>query len=131
MTIKMQELVQEKQEISTQMEKMKNRLEEIDDEIFSLVQDRVKPQGSTSLEQDGIKLTVTIPMRASWDEKKLREIASKISAHGDNPEDFIQYKLSVPETKYKNFPEQVRNLFEPARTIKPGKKQIKVVENGA
>lgn len=127
----MQELIKEKQEISTRMEEMKNRLEEIDDEIFSLVQDKVKPQGSTTLEQDGIKITVTIPMRTSWDENKLREIAAKISSHGDNPEDFIQYKLSVPETKYKNFPEPVRNLFEPARTIKPGKKQIKVVEDGA
>ena len=127
----MQELIKEKQEISTRMEEMKNRLEEIDDEIFSLVQDKVKPQGSTTLEQDGIKITVTIPMRTSWDENKLREIAAKISSHGDNPEDFIQYKLSVPETKYKNFPEPVRNLFEPARTIKPGKKQITVVEDGA
>jgi hypothetical protein len=127
----MRELVQEKQAITEQMAAMKDRLDEIDEEIFSLVKDRIKPQGSTTLEQDGIKLTVTIPMRASWNEDMLRQIAEKIRSHGDNPEDFIQYKLSVLETKYKNFPRPVQNLFEPARTIKPGKKQIKVVGNGA
>ncbi len=127
----MQELVQEKQAITQQMAAMKDRLEEIDDEIFSLVQDRVKPQGSTTLEQDGIKLTVTIPMRVSWDETKLWGIADMIREHGDNPQDYITYKLSVPEGKYKNLPKPVQDLFQAARTIKPGKKQIKVVENGA
>jgi len=129
MQVKMQELVKEKQAIQQQVDAMKTRLEEIDEEIFSLVQDRVKPQGSTTIEQDGIKLTVTIPMRVSWDESKLRGIADMIRAANDDPEQYIQYKLSVPESKYKAWPEQIQNLFMPARTVTPGKRKIEV-KNG-
>lgn len=122
----MKELIQERQQMLDQIKTLQSRVEELEDQIFEAVKDQVKSQGSTTIKNNGHKITVTIPMRTSWDEKQLREIAERIKGGGDDPEQYIQYKLSVPESKYKAFPDAVRQIFEPARTIKPGKRSIKV-----
>lgn len=124
----MKELIQERQQTLDQIKTLQSRVEEIEDQIFEAVKDQVKDQGATTIRNNGHKITVTIPMRTSWDEKKLREIAERIRAANDDPEQYIQYKLSVPESKYKAFPDAVRQIFEPARTVKPGKRNIKVEE---
>jgi uncharacterized protein (UPF0128 family) len=124
----MKELIQERQQTLDQIKALQGRVEEIEDQIFEAIKDQVKDHGSTTIRNNGHKITVTIPMRTSWDEKKLREIADKIRSANDDPEQYIQYKLSVPESKYKAFPDAVRQIFEPARTVKPGKRNIKVEE---
>lgn len=128
----MKYLLTERQETVKQIETLQARLEELNDAIYEQVKDRVKEQGSTTINEDGYKVVVTIPQRVSWDEKKLRQVAETIRQHGDDPEQYIQYKLAVPESKYKNFSEQIRKVFEPARTVKPGKRSIKVeASNGS
>ena len=126
----MKELLAERQETLKQIQALQERVEELDDQIFEQIKDQVKDQGSTTVRNNGYKITVNIPMRTSWDEGRLREIAERIRGAGDDPEEYIQYKLSVPESKYKAFPGAVRQIFEPARTIKPGKRSIKVEEEG-
>ena len=125
----MANLIQERQNALKKIKELQDRVEELDDQIFEQVKDQVKDQGSTTIEHEGCKLTVTIPMRTSWDESKLRQIAENIRAHGDDPEQYINYKLSVPESKYKALPDQVQKVFEPARTVKPGKRKLEV-KNG-
>lgn len=125
----MQKIIQERFDLLRQVEQIKARLEGLDDQIFEQVQDRVKPQGSTTIKENGHKIVVSIPMRTTWDEDKLRSIADNIRQHGDDPEQYIQYKPTVPESKFKAWPEAIRKVFEPARTIKPGKRSIKVEKN--
>ncbi len=128
----MQDLLAERQETAKKIEELQARLEELNDAIYEKVKDQVKDQGSTTLKQDGYKITVTIPVRPSWDEKKLRQVAETIRQHGDDPEEYITFKPQVSEKKYNAWPEQIQKVFEPARTIKPGKRSIKVEEtNGA
>lgn len=122
----MNSLIQERQQLLEKIKTLQARVEELEDQIFEAVKDRVKPQGSTTVNLDDHKITVTIPMRPTWDEAKLREIADNIRYHGDDPEQYIKYKLSVPESKYKALPEAVRKIFEPARTLKPGKRKLEV-----
>jgi hypothetical protein len=121
-----EELIQERQAKLQEIETAKQRLEEIEDQIFEQVKDRVKSQGSTTINENGHKITVTIPMRTSWDEKALREIADNIRQHGDDPEEYIQFKPQISEKSYKAWPEQIRKVFEPARTVKPGKRKVEV-----
>lgn len=122
----MKELLTKRQETAKKIEELQARLEELNDQIFEQVKDRIKDQGSTTINEDGYKIVVTIPQRVSWDEKKLREVAEKIKASGDDPEEYIAYKLSVPESKYKAWPNAIKEVFQPARTVKPGKRSIKV-----
>ena len=122
----MQELIKERDELLLKQQEVKARLEEIDDEIYAMVKDRCKERGSTTLEHAGVKLTVTIPPKITWDEAKLREIAEKIRAANDDPEQYIAYKLSVPESKFKAWPEAIQSTFQPARTVAPGRRKIEV-----
>ena len=49
-----------------------------------------------------------------------------IRGWGENPADYVDTKLSVSETSYKAWPPAIRDLFTPARTVKPGKKKFEV-----
>ena len=124
----MQELIEERKQKLQEINQAKERVKEIEDQIFEQLKDQVKEQGSTTVNQDGYKITVTIPMRTTWDEKKLKEISQTIQSHGDDPEQYIQFKPQVSESVYKSWPEQIKKVFEPARTIKPGKRKIEVKE---
>lgn len=124
----MQELIEERKQKLQEINQAKERVEEIEDQIFERLKNQVKEQGSTTVNQDGYKITVTIPMRTTWDENKLKEIAENIKNHNDDPEQYITFKPQVSESSYKSWPEQIKKVFEPARTIKPGKRKIEVKE---
>ncbi len=124
----MQQLIEERKQKLQEIDQAKERLQEIEDQIFEQLKDQVKDQGSTTVNQDGYKITVTIPMRTTWDEAKLKEIATNIKQHGDDPEQYIDFKPQVSEKAYKAWPEQIQKVFEPARTIKPGKRKIEIKE---
>lgn len=124
----MQELARQREQIQQQINDLKEQLETVDDQIFTQVKDRIRDEGSTTLEQDGVKLTVTVPVRVSWDEARLKEVANRISAGGDDPENYIKFKPSVSERDFKTWPEAVQKVFMPARTTKAGKRSITIKE---
>ena len=124
----MQELAKEREALRVQIDSLKAKLEEIDDQIFTQVKDRIRPEGSTTLDQDCVKLTVTVPVRVEWSAAKLKEVANRIAESGDDPEDYIKFKPSVSERDFKTWPEAVQKVFMPARTTKPGKRRIEIKE---
>jgi hypothetical protein len=124
----MRDLVKEREAVLSQINSLNEKLGKIDDNIFSLVQSRIRSEGSTTINHEGVKLTVTIPVRVSWDEAKLREVARLIASNGDDPENYIKFKPSVSERDFKAWPEAVQTVFLPARTIKPGKRKIEIKE---
>lgn len=105
---------------------LQDELDELDENILAQLKDKVKPLGSTTTEFEGTKVTVTIPVTVKWDQDCLRGIAKRIQAEGDNPESYIDYKLSVKEASYKAWPEQMQKIFVPARTISLGKTRLEV-----
>lgn len=110
----------------SQIKALQEEVETIDEKILAELADKVKPQGSTTVEYEGSKVTVTIPVTVKWDQDLLRGIAKRIQAEGDNPESYIDYKLSVKEASYKAWPEQMQKIFVPARTISLGKTRLEV-----
>jgi len=127
----MKELAEKRERLKAEIKSLNEQLEAVDDEIFTIVQARVKPEGSTTITQDGVKLTVTVPVTVKWDEDKLREVAHRISAAGDDPENYIKFKPSVSEKDYKTWPDAIQQVFMPARTTKPGKRRIEIKEVAA
>ena len=110
----------------SQIKALQEEVETIDEKILAELADKVKPQGTTTVEYEGSKVTVTIPVTVKWDQDLLRGIAKRIQAEGDNPESSIDYKLSVMEASYKAWPEQMQKIFVPARTISLGKTRLEV-----
>jgi hypothetical protein len=56
--------------------------------------------------------------KVEYDQEKLSEIWSRISAGGDNPAAYIKMTLSVSETAFKDWPKNIQDVFTPARTVK-------------
>lgn len=62
-----------------------------------------------------------IPKRVEWDQPMLHELGNRIAAAGEDAHDYIDQKLSISETRYHALPPHLRQPFDAARTVKPGK----------
>ncbi len=74
-----------------------------------------------NFDDEGVRVTSDLPKKSAWDQAQLSEIAQRISASGDSPAEFLDITYKVAERKYTAWPENLRTVFEPARTIKTGK----------
>ena len=80
-----------------------------------------KDFGTVRFNDGLLRITVDTPKRVSWDQKQLAAIAQRIVASGERVEDYLDIEFSVPESRFNNWPTALREQFEPARTVKPGK----------
>lgn len=92
-----------------------------DQKVSDLRQQLGKETGTVNFDDDGIRVSSDLPKKPVWDQSQLSEIAQRISASGDNPAEFLDITYKVAERKYTAWPENLRTVFEPARTLKTGK----------
>jgi hypothetical protein len=72
--------------------------------------------------QDGtVEISVELPKRVEWDQRRLATLAEQIRAGGDNPADYVETTFKVSERAYTAWPERIRQAFEPARTVRTGR----------
>ena len=79
------------------------------------------PHGRVRLEDDGHIVQCEAPKRVQWDDNLVRAAVAQVRAWGDDPEEYVQIKHVVPETRYNAWPSSIREVFEPARTVSVGK----------
>ena len=72
-----------------------------------------------------------LPKRVDWDQEKLAAMVARIRAAGDNPAQYVDITIKVPERKYTAWPDAIREGFEPARTVKTGTLKITLEPNEA
>ena len=77
--------------------------------------------GTVNFETDNLKIKVVVRKTVKWDEGKLKVIENLIKEGGQDPENFIKYKRSVLEGSYKDFTDEIKKVFEPARSVEPSK----------
>ena len=85
-----------------------------------------KDTGLVHFEEDGVRISVDLPKKPEWDQKKLAQIVTKIAADGDDPAEYVEITYKVPERKYGAWPAHIRQVFAPARTLKTGKATYKL-----
>ena len=72
-------------------------------------------------EQDGVTVVADLPKRVDWDQALITGVVERIRAAGDDPTQYVDIAIKVPERKYTAWPESIRTAFAPARTVKTGK----------
>lgn len=72
------------------------------------------------------EIKITVPKRVEYDQEATSKAVETIRSWGENPADYVDTKLSVAESRYKAWPPAIRDLFEPARTVKPGKPKFEI-----
>lgn len=74
----------------------------------------------------GYEIKVTVPKSVAWNQDELAKAVETIRSWGENPADYVETKLTVAEAKYNAWPPAIRDLFTPARTVKPGKPKFEI-----
>ena len=91
-----------------------------------LRQDAGKNTGTVRFDVDGHTVIADLPKKVEYDQPKLKEAVEALRKWGENPEDYVSVEVKVGEAKYKAWPPAVRQLFDPARTLKVGNPTYKL-----
>lgn len=84
------------------------------------------PTGTMTVIIDGHEVKSSVPGKVAWDTGLLDEASSELEVLGENPADWIEYKLSIPMRNYKKMPSSVKSIVDRARTLTPGKEIITI-----
>jgi hypothetical protein len=87
--------------------------------------------GTAHVSDGPLRIKFEQPKKVSWDQKQLSEIAQRIVASGEPVESYLDVKLSVPESKYTNWPPVLQQQFAAARTVEPGKPAFTLAIDGS
>lgn len=85
--------------------------------------------GTTHRQDGDFDIKVTVPKTVAWDQDRLSDAISTIREEWEgDPAEYVETKLSVQERKYDAWPAAIRDLFTPARTVKPGKPKFEIAQ---
>ena len=91
------------------------------DHVQALRREAGKDTGPVRFEQDGVSVVADLPKRVDWDQALIAGVVERIRAAGDDPTQYVDIAIKVPERKYTAWPESIRTAFAPARTVRTGK----------
>lgn len=83
-----------------------------------------KDYGIINFKINDVKIKHDRSKKVIWDQKILAQIRDKIKSHGSDPYEYINEKLDVSESKFKAWPEEIKNTFMPARIEKKPTEKI-------
>lgn len=71
-------------------------------------------------------IKITLPKRVEWSQPELAKAIDTIKGWGEDPAEYVETTIKVQERKFDAWPSAIRDLFEPARTVKTGKPKFEV-----
>jgi hypothetical protein len=89
-----------------------------------------KDTGTVRLVDGDYTVVADLPKRVDWDQEALAAMVARIRAAGDNPAQYVDITIKVPERKYTAWPDAIREGFEPARTVRTGALKVTLEPNG-
>lgn len=107
--------------LSMEDEALKRRKERLHKALVSRFGQGLQP-GTHWTDASGRKVKIEVPKQVEWDQGGLQSVAEHIKRKmGEDPREYIEFKLFVPENRYRAWPEAIKSLFEPSRTVSAGK----------
>lgn len=85
-----------------------------------------KDTGAVSIGDGDFTIKADKPKKVEWDQARLREAEATVRSWGEDPAQYITAVLSVPESRFAAWPDSIRKVFEPARTVGAGRPTFKV-----
>lgn len=89
-----------------------------------------KDTGTVRLDDGGYTVVADLPKRVDWDQAELARMAERIRAAEDDPAEYLEISYRVPERKYTAWPDAIRAVFEPARTVRTGALKVEILAEG-
>ncbi len=92
---------------------------------------QAKDTGTVRFDDGDFTIVADLPKRVDWDQDKLTVMVQRIRDAGDDPAQYVDVTIKVPERKYTAWPDIIRQDFEPARTVRPGTLKVAIDPNEA
>ena len=96
------------------------------DRATAIRQESGKEFGVVRFHEDNVEVVTDVKKDVKWDQGQLVGIVQTIRNAGDNPAQYVKTTFDVSERKYTAWPDSIRRVFEPARTVKAGKPSFKL-----
>lgn len=80
-----------------------------------------KDTGTIRFRDGDVEVIANLPKRVDWDQVELAALVERIRASGDDPDQYVDIAIKVPERKYAAWPDTIRSAFAPARSVRTGK----------
>lgn len=80
-----------------------------------------KDTGVVHFDDGPVAVSADLPKKVEWDQNQLAAIVQRIAANGDDPDEYVEVSYRVSESKFNAWPDAIRQVFAPARTVKTGK----------
>jgi hypothetical protein len=80
-----------------------------------------KDTGTIRLADGDVTVIADLPKKIEWDQAQLTMLVERIRAGGEDPAEYVSTELKVSERAFTAWPESIRQLFAPARTVRTGK----------
>ena len=77
-----------------------------------------------------VTVVADLPKKVEWDQRDLADLVEHIKADGKDPRDYVEVSLKVAERNYTSWPNHIRSLFEPSRTVRAGKETFQLIVDG-
>jgi len=108
--------------LQTQLAELQDKIEKISTQAaIEAYRQAGKDTGTCEFIHEDVRIKSVVDKKVEWDQARLSQIRERIRGTGDDPGQYIQEKLSVSEKAFTAWPEQIKAVFLPARTVKPGK----------
>lgn len=86
-----------------------------------------KETGTARVADGNFVIVAELPKRVKWDQAQLAvAVRTIIEQWREDPDQYVTTEYKVSETAYGAWPEAIRKLFEPARTVEHGKPTFKI-----
>lgn len=89
--------------------------------------DANKDFGAARFTDGDVTVVANLPKKVEWDQRDLADLVERIKTEGDDPRDYVEVSLKVSERKYGSWPQHIRSLFEPSRTVRSGKETFELI----
>jgi hypothetical protein len=86
-----------------------------------------KDTGTVRLDDGEVTVIADLPKKVEWDQAALGGMVARIRAAGDDPAEYVETSFRISERKYAAWPASLREGFEAARKVKPGKPTFRLV----
>ena len=91
-----------------------------------------KDTGTVRFDDGAVTVIADLPNSScgvDWDQDKLAALVERIRAEGDDPTEYVDVAIKVPERKFAAWPSHIRSAFEDARTVRTGKPSFRLSLN--
>jgi hypothetical protein len=86
-----------------------------------------KETGTIRIEDGEVTVVIDLPKKVDWNQDQLAEVVERIRAAGEDPAEYVDVAIKVPERKFTAWPPAIRSAFEAARTVRTGKPTFRLI----